>query len=201
RPDYEGLHLECDGTSPRQDHRGRAAGLVTVPETRPGIALGQTLPPHLEPHDLALGSESVLSPRKEPQAGARVALEGEDDVDRVLDGAGTGQVAGLGDVSHQDHGDAMLFGQARERVDAESNLAGPAGERIRGAASDGVNGVDGQDGGAVSDRDGDHLVEIAAGAEGERSSGQAEPAGPARDLPARLLTRRDEAGAPGGRQA
>ena len=75
---------------------------------------------HLEQAELVGGAEAVLGRPQQAQGVVAVALEGEHRVDHVLEHAGAGQAAVLGDVADQHRGDAAGLG-----------LAAPGGPRTR----------------------------------------------------------------------
>ena len=71
-----------------------------------------------------------------------VALEIEHRVDDVLQHPGAGQGAFLGDVAHQQQGDAHLLGLAGELLGAFPHLGDAAGGGLELLGVDGLDGVD-----------------------------------------------------------
>ena len=110
----EGLHLgderppplEGDGDAGAR-HLGRAAGEEEPARVgEPDDAdVGE-----VEAADLVGGAVPVLDGTHEAQAGVPVALELDDDVDEVLEDAGPGDRAVLGDVADEEHRDAPGLG-------------------------------------------------------------------------------------------
>jgi hypothetical protein len=66
--------------------------------------LAQALAGHLEHADLVGGAEAVLDRAQDAEVVAAFALEIEHGIDHVLDDAGAGDLAVLGDVADQHHG-------------------------------------------------------------------------------------------------
>ena len=71
---------------------------------------------HLEQAELLGGPEAVLHHPQQAQGVVAVALERQDGVDHVLEHAGPGQRAVLGDVAHQHDGAAAALGLLHQAV-------------------------------------------------------------------------------------
>ena len=111
------------------------------------------------------------------------------------------QVASLRDVTDQQDGDALIFGQGDEGIGARSDLTGSSGKGVRVLVSDGVDRIDDQDRGPLGAGAGQDVGQGAPGNEGQPRPVQPETTRPRRDLASGFLARGEEAGVPGTRQS
>ena len=106
------LHQHRPRALQRDQHAG-ARHRLAVRGQEDGARIGHALQAalgHREHADLVDGAEAVLDRTHQPEAGVGVALEIEHAVDDVLEHAGPGEAAVLGDVADQHHGAAARLG-------------------------------------------------------------------------------------------
>ena len=126
-PTPSGLDLDGEGPPPCQGSAMAAPGTPRPSTRRPVGSISWSPPAPSRTRRTPLGAEAVLPARKDAEPRARVALEQQDHVDRVLERARPGEVAVLGDVAgHQDR-DPLLLGHPDEGVGARPDLATPPG--------------------------------------------------------------------------
>ena len=152
----------------------------------------QTVGTHLEPGRFPLGPEPVLPPGEDPQAGAGVAVEGEDDVDRVLEGARAGEVPVLGDVPGQQDGDPLALGEADQRIRAPPNLRRAAGKLPPRRVPEGLDRVDREQERVLGRGGGQDVREVAPGSEPDLLGADVEASCTVGHLGVGLLARHDE---------
>ena len=115
--------------SPRKSRDGSAT------PSRPGAG-------HLEDAELVGGAEAVLGGAQGAEEAVPVAFELEHRVDHVLEDAGAGDRALLGDVADEDDGRAGLLGEAQKDARRLAHLADAARRRGEGVAVEGLHRVD-----------------------------------------------------------
>ncbi len=108
---------------------------------------GQSTGVHFEHADLVGRSEPVLDTAQDPELVVAVALEVEHGVDEMLEDAGTGNCAFLGDMPDQDDRDAGGFGPVHDPGGRFADLTDAAGCGIEIGGVDGLDRVDDQQGG------------------------------------------------------
>jgi hypothetical protein len=153
---------------------------------------------HLEPSHLAFRPEPVLASREHPKPGAWLAVEGQDDVHRVLQRPGSGDVPILGHVTGQKDCDPFRLGQADERVRTAPDLCGSAGHLPTcGVAQALVESTASRNGRSA-------LAASTSGPssrpEANATAGDPQPMSAEGNLATGLLTGGQEAGEPGSRQ-
>ncbi len=94
---------------------------------------------HLEHADLVGRAEAVLHRAQDAELVRAFALERQHGVDHVLDHAGAGDLAVLGDVADEDDGRAGVLGVADQRLRRAAHLRHRAG---RGLDHVGPHGLD-----------------------------------------------------------
>jgi len=131
---------------------------------------------------------------------ARIPLEGENDIDRVLQRAGPREIPVLGHVSGQEHGDSFRFRQPYECVRAPPNLPRTAHDPRGIRVPNGLYRVDREQEGSFCARCTDDVAEVASGYEGKRSVVNTNALRAVGYLLSRFLARSDQAGPSGSRQ-
>ena len=121
------------GDAASRSARNRAEGLAT--SARP--ALG-----HLEDADLVGRAEAVLDRAQDAELVAALALEVEHGVDHVLEHARAGDLAVLGDVADQHHGDAARLAKADQLVGGGAHLGDRAGRAVERVDPHGLDRID-----------------------------------------------------------
>ena len=167
---HQGLDLDRERPAARQREGDRRPRDGVRPEQQQfgGIDRRESGGPHLEPGGLSLGAEPVLAPRDHPEPRARIALERQDDVDRVLERSRAREIAVLRDVPGQHDGDALLLRKLDQGVGAGPDLGDPAGLRRRLDVAERLDGIDREHVGAGRPRRGEDRVEISPGRERDR---------------------------------
>jgi hypothetical protein len=169
-------------------------------EQAAGVDLVEPIAPHLEPGHLAFRPEPVLASTEHPKPGAWLAVEGQNDIHRMLQRPGPGDVTVLRYVAGQEDRDAFRLGQPDERVRAAPNLRGSAGHLATSRVPEALDGIDGEQErpfrpGRVHER-----PQLSAGGERHSIAGDPQPTSAEGNLVPRLLTGGKEAGEPGSRQ-
>ena len=172
------------------EHRSaRDAGLALGEEQRRRVrhrhqaALG-----HLEHADLVGRAEAVLDRAQDAELVAAVALEVEHRVDHVLEHAGPGDLAVLGDVADQEQGRAAALGEADQLVRAAAQLGDRAGRRLDAVDVHGLDRIDDQQARRAQMVEGrQDVAHRGRGGDLERRLGAAEAGGAQADLVDRFL--------------
>ena len=158
---------------------------------------------HHEAADLVGGAEAVLGRPAEAQGAVLVALEGEDDVDEVLEQPRTGDRAVLGDMPDEHGGDGALLGEPDQRGGHFAHLGDAARCTVDLGRRDGLDRVEHQQSRADGVDLAQHRRQVGLGGEPEVGVDCVDPVGAQADLGGGLLTgdvQRRDAGArgPGG---
>ena len=147
----------------------------------------------------SVGPKRFLTARRMRKWWPRVALEGDDRVDHVLDHARAGDLAVLGDVADEDHGRAGRLGEADQGLGAAAHLRDGAGRRFDRLGPHGLDRIDDGEGRGLALREGgDDVLDIGLGGELDRRARRgrgARRAGAPAPPPPRPRCRR-----PGGRR-
>ena len=145
---HQRLHLGEERAASLDRHRDAGAGdpaVVALDEEAGGVGdRGDAVGPEVEAADLVGRAEPVLDRTDHAQPAAGLALEAEHHVDEVLEHAGTGDRAVLGDVSDQHHGDAAGLGEPGQRGGDLLDLGDAARHALDARGADGLHGVDDQ---------------------------------------------------------
>ena len=159
---------------PRRSARNSADGFGT--SARPAFG-------HLEHADLVGGAEAVLHGAQDAELVAAVAFEIEHGVDHVLEHAGPGDGAFLGDVPDQHEREAARLGEPDQLEAGGADLADAAGRALDGVEPHGLDGVDDDEAEIFLrlERGGD-IAHVDGGGKLHRRVGEAEPAGAEADL-------------------
>ena len=114
-------------------HRGAGLAEIALGQEQLGRVgdLAQARAGHLEHADLVGRAEAVLHRAQDAELVRAFALERQHRVDHVLDHAGAGDLAVLGDVADQDDGGAGFLGEADERLRRSRAPGSPCRARIR----------------------------------------------------------------------
>ena len=115
----------------------------------------------------------------------------------MLQRAGAGEIALLCDVSDQEDGHVVLFGQIDQRVRACPDLTHASGEPVRRGVTDRLDRVDHQDRRSFGSRALHNVPEAPARHVGEGRSVDPHPQRPRGHLAAGFLPGREQAGVPG----
>src|SRR5918993_5408171 len=142
----------------------------------------------VEAPDLVGRAEAVLDGTHEAQAGVPFPLELDDDVDEVLGHAWPGHGAVLGDVSDQQHGDALGLRRLDQRRRDLTNLGHVAGGPLDVGAADGLDGVDDDELGLEGLDLAEHGGQVGLARQVEGAGHRLDPLGTGPDLCGRLLT-------------
>ena len=113
--------------------RNSSDGLETSRRPRPG---------HLEHADLVGRAEAVLHRAQDAELLRAFAFERQHRIDHVLDHAGAGDLAVLGDMADQDDGGAGLLGEANERLRRGAHLRHRAGRGFHRVGPHGLDRID-----------------------------------------------------------
>jgi hypothetical protein len=150
--------------------------------------LAQAEPGHLEHADLVGGAEAVLHRAQHAELLRAFALERQHCVHHVLDHAGAGDLAVLGDVADEDEGGARLLGEADQRLRRGADLGHGARRGLHRVGPHGLDRVDHHEArrGALRQR-GDDVLHRGLGGELHRGVGEAEALGAQPHLRHRLL--------------
>ena len=171
-------------------------------EQRRGIGdVRQAAVGHLEHADLVGRAEAVLHRAQDAELVAALALEIEHRVDHVLEHAGAGDGAVLGDVADQQDRDAAPLGELDQRLRRGAHLAHRARRAVDRVEPHGLDRIDHRHLGRVGPLQGRHdVAHRGRGGELHRRVAQAQPLGragaPGRAPPRRRCRRRPCAGAP-----
>ncbi len=141
----------------------------------------------VEAADLVDGAEPVLHGPDHPEARVAVALEVQYDVDDVLEHAGPGDRAVLGDVADEDGGDVAGLGHPDQGRRHLLDLGDAAGHPLEVGGTDRLDGVDDQQARSHLVDVGQDGAEVGLGREVELVVDPAGPVGPEPDLGRRLL--------------
>ena len=147
---HERLNLDRKrpATGQRKRERGAGMGLAGTQQLRrvdrrePGRA-------HLEPGGLAFGAEPILPAGDHPEPRPGIALERQDDIDRVLERPRAGQIAVLRHVARENDRDPLLLRHLHEGIGAAAHLGDPPGLRAGAGVAERLDRVDGEDGGTA----------------------------------------------------
>ena len=142
---------------------------------------------HLEAADLVGRAEAVLGGPDHPEAGVPVALEGQHDVDQVLQQPGPGDRAVLGDVADDDHRHPAPLGHPDQRAGHLAHLGHPAGGAVGLGGADRLHRVEDHQ----RRRDlldvAEHRAQVGLGGQVELVGQRVGPAGPQPHLGGGLL--------------
>ena len=97
---------------------------------------------HLEDPDLVRRPEAILHRPQHTVGVMALALEVQHRVDEMLEDAGAGDGALLGDVTDEERGDARALGQRHQARAALAHLGDAAGRRLQVGQEHGLDGVD-----------------------------------------------------------
>ena len=104
--------------------------------------LSQAEPGHLKDADFVGGTETVLHRAQDAELLRAFAFERQHGVDHVLDHAGTGDLAVLGDVADQNQRGAGFLGEANQRLCRCAHLRHGARRGFHGVGPHGLDRVD-----------------------------------------------------------
>jgi len=142
----KGLHLDEKGPGALEHGSDRRARHVRRPlgQQRPGRLADaqQALGRHLEDPDLRDRAETVLGGSHDAQSVVLVALEREHRVHQVFEHPRSRDGAVLGDMPHDEDGDAALLGQAHQPRGTRSHLADASRHAIEIGVSHRLDRVD-----------------------------------------------------------
>ena len=177
------LHLDGQrpATRPGQRHRG-AGHLFAREEVSARVDLAQTPLAHLEPGGLAFGAEAILPRREHTKARARIAVERQDHVDRVLERPRARQVAVLGHVSGEQNRHVLRLRQPHQGIRAGPDLSDASRHRAGRGVAQGLDRIDRQQEGPGLPGGGDDLFQVAARRKGQLGAREPESAGPSPNL-------------------
>ena len=134
----------------RENAGARDVAAAFAEEQRRRIGdVGEAAIGHLEHADLVGRTEAVLDRAQDAELVAALAFEIEHRVDHVLEYAGAGDGAVLGDVAHQQHGDAAALGQFDQRLRGGAHLCNRAGRAVDGVEPHGLDRIDHRDLGRI----------------------------------------------------
>ena len=196
----EGLHLRDERPPPLQGHRHRGArhGGVTAGQEQPARVgqpddadIGQ-----VEAADLVGRAVAVLHRAHQAQPGVPLALEGDDDVDEVLQQPRPGDRAVLGDMPDEQHGDPPRLGHLDEARGDLTDLPDIAGGALDLRAGEGLHRVDDDEIGPARLDLAEHDGQVGLGGQMQRRGHRLDPLGPQPHLRRRLLAADVQHGAP-----
>ena len=189
----QGLDLAQDGArafDAGEDDRAGRRLLAPGKEQGRGVGdLGKPPARHLEDADLVRRAEAVLDRAQDAELVAALALEVEDRVDHVLDHAGAGDLAVLGDVSHQIDADPAPLGEGGELVRRRAHLRDRAGRAVDGVEPHGLDRIDDRKARAFGLERGEDVAQVRLRRQPHRRVAQSKALGAHADLRGRLLAR------------
>ena len=186
----EGLHLHEQRPGALEDRRDDRArrGPVVIGQERPARVgdLEQAALAHLEHADLLGRPVPVLRPAEQAQAAGPVPLDGQDDVDEVLQRLGPRQGAVLGHVAHEHDRDGLALRELHEAQRRLAHLADRARRPVELLGGDGLDRVHDQQPGPGATGELGDPADAGLGDDTDRVAHgpvrEPEPAGPELDL-------------------
>ena len=145
---------------------------------------------HFEHPDLIGRAEAVFRRAQKAEGVRAVALERKDRVDHVLDDAGSGDLAVLGDVPDDQQRRAARLGEPDQGLGGAANLTDRARRRFDRVAPHRLDGIDDHEFRGVAGGERRHdVLDEGLGGELDRRARQTEAGGPQANLGGRFLAR------------